>query len=195
MSNAKKLLPSLEAADIWADFMNQGDWQGNTILLRARRIPGRVRTMRWDDLETRSEFLRSQGFAEIGRLIQHDHPMTVWQWVGPDHVLGLELHKSWGEPNFTRRDRNRLHLFNLELHRLIREGKLKPHRKQQPKLSRRQQQMLDRLLVGDRVKEAVVHMGISRRTAEDYVKDLYRLYDVHSRAELMARFVRKSPVR
>src|SRR5690606_1760805 len=139
----------------------------------------------------RTEWLRSEAFNEIGSLIHHDHPLVAWQQEGPPgRVLGLALHKAWGESNFSDRDRNRLHLFNVELHQLFREGKMKSARQRQPKLSPRQKQVLDRLLAGDSVKQAAVVLGISHRTVEDYVKALYRIFSVNSRGELMALFLR-----
>lgn len=57
-------------------------------------------------------------------------------------------------------------------------------------LSPRVAQTLERLLAGDSEKEAAARLGLSRHTVHVYVKTLYRHYDVSSRGELLARFVR-----
>jgi DNA-binding NarL/FixJ family response regulator len=57
----------------------------------------------------------------------------------------------------------------------------------------RVQETLGRLLAGDSEKEIGVHMGVSRNTVHVYVKVLYRHFEVNSRGELLARFV-KSPL-
>lgn len=180
-----------EAAEMWAAVLRVGDFEGDPLLNRARRIPGAVRTMRWDQMISRREWVQSIGYNEFARMGQHDHPLIAWQHQqGRGRVLGIALHKAWGETNFSERDRNRLHLFNVELYRLTREGKMRPAQLDQPRLSPRQRQILDRLLAGDSVKQAAARLGISHRTAEDYVKSVYRIYGVHSRNELMSQFMR-----
>lgn len=58
-------------------------------------------------------------------------------------------------------------------------------------LSPRMRQTLERLLAGDSEKEIAVRLGVSRHTVHVYVKTLYRRFDVCSRWELFARFVRR----
>jgi DNA-binding CsgD family transcriptional regulator len=58
-------------------------------------------------------------------------------------------------------------------------------------LSPRMRQTLERLLAGDSEKEIAARLGLSRHTVHVYVKTLYRRFDVCSRGELLARFVRK----
>ena len=57
-------------------------------------------------------------------------------------------------------------------------------------LSPRVRQTLDGLLVGDQEKEIAARMGVSKHTVHVYVKQLYRKFNVSSRGELLARFVR-----
>ena len=58
------------------------------------------------------------------------------------------------------------------------------------KLSPRMRQTLDRLLAGDSEKQIARELGVSPHTVHIYVKALYRGFDVCSRGELLARFVR-----
>lgn len=56
----------------------------------------------------------------------------------------------------------------------------------------RVRQTLQLMLAGDSEKQIARRMGVSRHTVHVYVKNLYRHYEVSSRGELLARFVRSS---
>jgi DNA-binding NarL/FixJ family response regulator len=58
------------------------------------------------------------------------------------------------------------------------------------KLSPRVRQTLHGLLRGDQEKQIASAMGVSPHTVHVYVKQLYRKFEVSSRGELLARFVR-----
>jgi DNA-binding CsgD family transcriptional regulator len=62
-----------------------------------------------------------------------------------------------------------------------------------PGLSNRHAETLERLLAGDSEKQIAGRMGVSRNTVHCYVTALYRHFDVSSRGELLARFVRQVP--
>lgn len=57
-------------------------------------------------------------------------------------------------------------------------------------LPMRLRQTLGRLLGGDSEKQIARHLGISPHTVHVYIKRIYRHYDVCSRGELLAHFVR-----
>jgi DNA-binding NarL/FixJ family response regulator len=59
------------------------------------------------------------------------------------------------------------------------------------RLPPRVRETLDCLLDGDSEKQAASRMGLSRETVHQYVKALYRHYQVASRAELLARVLRR----
>lgn len=59
-----------------------------------------------------------------------------------------------------------------------------------PSLSPRTRQTLERLLAGDSEKQIAAHLGVSRHTVHVYVKALYKGFNVCSRGELLARFVK-----
>jgi DNA-binding CsgD family transcriptional regulator len=60
-------------------------------------------------------------------------------------------------------------------------------------LSPRLRQTLDRLLAGDSEKEIAYALALGRTTVHDYVGAIYRHFDVGSRGELMAYFLRRRP--
>ena len=63
---------------------------------------------------------------------------------------------------------------------------------QLPQLSRRMRQTLERLLAGDSEKQIANRFGVSRNTVHTYVKALYKTFNVNSRGELLAKFVRRT---
>lgn len=69
---------------------------------------------------------------------------------------------------------------------------LYPQQRQPLGLSVRQTQVLHHLLGGCSTKEAAAKLGISALTVSGYVKDIYRHYRVHSRSELLSRFIERS---
>jgi DNA-binding CsgD family transcriptional regulator len=54
----------------------------------------------------------------------------------------------------------------------------------------RMRQTLEGLLAGDSEKQVAAKLGLSRHTVHVYVKQLYKHYDVSSRAELLAQWVK-----
>ena len=54
------------------------------------------------------------------------------------------------------------------------------------------QSLLDQGRAFDALKQIAAKLGISRHTVADHVKDLHRIFDVNSRGELLARFVRRT---
>jgi DNA-binding CsgD family transcriptional regulator len=57
-------------------------------------------------------------------------------------------------------------------------------------ISPRMRQTLNCLLTGDSEKQAAAKLGVSQHTVHVYVKQLYRKFNVNSRGELLARWVR-----
>jgi DNA-binding CsgD family transcriptional regulator len=58
--------------------------------------------------------------------------------------------------------------------------------RQQPKLTPRQRQVMERLVAGASEKELAYEFQVSAHTAHDHVKALYRAFGSHSRGEFLA---------
>ena len=112
-----------------------------------------------------------------------------------EHALGftLGLHRRLGAADFTDVEVGLLRRVMLSLRRLARDGHfpLHPPEMHPVGLSIRQNQVLQLLLRGHSAKEAAGELGISSLTVSGYIKDIYRYFDVHSRSELLSRFIRR----
>lgn len=58
-----------------------------------------------------------------------------------------------------------------------------------PNLSRRERQVLALLLAGDGIKQISAKLGLSEHTVIEYNEELHHHFGVHSRGELLARFI------
>lgn len=56
-------------------------------------------------------------------------------------------------------------------------------------LSKRLRETLDGLLGGGSAKEIAADLGLSPHTVQNYIKAVYREYNVNSRGELLALFI------
>lgn len=94
-----------------------------------------------------------------------------------------------GDRPFTEEDRELVRLVNLEAPRLLRSPPPSMLAEAMRALPPRQAQTLERLCAGASEKQIAQALGISANTVHDYVKALYRAFDVVSRGELLARFI------
>lgn len=98
------------------------------------------------------------------------------------------LYRHYDRPEFTQRESRIAHIVLAEIPWLHEQGWPDDRGVQVPKLSRRQRLTLNLLTLGHSQKQIAAEMGISMHTVRDYIKDVYRCFNVHSQAELMSRF-------
>jgi DNA-binding CsgD family transcriptional regulator len=95
----------------------------------------------------------------------------------------VKLYRAWGAQPFNERDRLVLELLGEELARDWSEaGGPGPASLLAPRL----RQVLASLAAGASEKEIAASLGLSTHTVHDYCKALYRVFKVHSRAELLS---------
>lgn len=156
--------------------------------------PGRldVRTRR--QLVTDREWYGSVAYNECHRAIRIDHCLaSLLERTADGWFSCIILHRAIGEPDFTPRQQQLLYLFHDELGRLMGPVLVSADDRFSPtRLPPRVQETLRCLLEGDGEKQAAARMGLSRETVHQYVKALYRHYQVSSRAELLARVLRRT---
>jgi DNA-binding CsgD family transcriptional regulator len=181
------------AAAIWEGLLRAGNFQSDVVMMAATRVRGDVVAALREQLVPDENFYAAPLVQEIMPLVEIDAHVVGWCRPNParrDRVLGLTFHRDWRARPFNRRHRELLRIFVDELFHLYRDGVLDPPAAPGPRLTGRESEVLQRLLKGDSMKETATRLGLSAHTVHDYVKSLYRKFDVNTRAELLARFVR-----
>jgi DNA-binding CsgD family transcriptional regulator len=104
-------------------------------------------------------------------------------------VTGIGIHRREGRPAFTPREAQMVHIVAGEV-RWLHEAIIPGNKGQGvPELTARQRQVLLLLMEGHAVKRVAHLLDLSYHTVDGYVKQVYRHYDVSSRAELMRKFL------
>lgn len=158
------------------------------VLFRERRLAYRP-----TDVIGRKQWYGSGYYQRYLRDHNVAHSLSAVE-VAPDGlIVGMSLMRERGGNDFTERQEAVLGL----LARLVadRVGKRLATREQlgRHSLSPRLRETLDLLLEGASEKEIARRLRISPATAHEYVLAIYRRFDVHSRAKLMAYFLRRRP--
>ncbi len=128
------------------------------------------------------------------QLLGVDHRM--WCFVpigggGPDDQSGIILARNLGRPDFRPRDRTLVAFVHRELARLIGPRLARFADPSPADLTPRVRQVLSCLLEGDGDKQVAARLGLSPHTVNEYAKVIFRHFGVQSRAELLARWVRR----
>ena len=132
----------------------------------------------------------SAAFCEYLRPSGVDDGLMSLVKVAGGRAHGIALFRPPNEPRFIARDRRLLHLFHSELGPHIRINLALPGCDPISGLSPRLREVLACLLEGDSEQQVARRLGLTRDTAHQYVKAVYRRLKINTRAELMARFVR-----
>jgi DNA-binding CsgD family transcriptional regulator len=156
-------------------------------------LPGERLTRTRQQLIDDRTFYASAFFNEMmrpydmghGLLSRHAPPGRDWRHV-------LVFNRLLGDRPFGRRERRLVHLFQQEIAPLLGLALATSEEAGPAPLSPRQRQTLGALLEGDSEKQAARRLGLSVNTVHEYVTSLYRHFDVSSRAELLAHFLRRA---
>ncbi|HEY3393533.1 MAG TPA: helix-turn-helix transcriptional regulator [Lacipirellulaceae bacterium] len=112
----------------------------------------------------------------------------------PRRVEGINIDRPHGAPPFGHREVELLKLLHDEIAPLIGVRLATEEHLCRDGLSKRLGETLSLLLDGRSEKEVASALGLSARTVHDYVTMLYEHFEVSSRAELLAYFIRRAPV-
>jgi DNA-binding CsgD family transcriptional regulator len=163
---------------------------------RLLALPGRVQTLRRDDLPgPRRSWYRSPNVNEIRRASHIDDCIcSMHRLPTPGWAAVVGVHRAWGDrTGFTPRDRDLLHFINQHLTWLW-EQDVRAAREDE-NLSPRLRQTLHLLMAGLSEKEAARKLLVSPRTLHKYVTALYRRFGVSSRAELLVERLQRKNLR
>jgi len=147
---------------------------GTCSVLRAGRSDARS----WCESPYVAELLRPEGLE--------DGVFALCVTPRPGVIHGVGYYRAAGSRRFDARDRGIVELFASECSALF---CLPDGADAASRLPRRHRAFLEHLLSGASEKEVAATLGLSRHTAHQYVKEIYRAVNVRSRAELMARLL------
>jgi DNA-binding CsgD family transcriptional regulator len=166
---------------------------GDPILRPLGRSGGKLVTRTRQQLVRDHAWYRSLSFNDYRRVVGVDHCVySLRALPGENSYSFIGLHRELGERIFGPRERRLLHICHDELGRLT--GTILARKPELAQLSPRLRQTLDALLRGDSEKQVASRLRLSRPTVHEYVTALYRHFGVSSRAELLARFIRRPPL-
>lgn len=150
-------------------------------------------------------FLRRVGLENcilsVVRLPRMKPFMSAVCLSGPT-LMGTTGHRTGNPPHFTLRQRRAIHVAHNGLRWIYYpesapdEQRMSapvefafPMRSPMPELPPRYQRVLNHLLAGGSEKALADQLGLSRHTIHEYVRAIYRIFNVNSRSELMAHWV------
>lgn len=155
----------------------------------------RLQTARREDVVPDDQWYDSPYFNAVRKTARLDHCVYSQVVLPQGHLAVIGLYRQTGAAPFPKRTCLMLDLMHDATgshHKvaLTRNGHALSTRAE---LSPRLQQTLTHLLSGASEPQIAELLGLSQHTVHNYVKTLYRKFDVNSRPELMAKFVGPSP--
>jgi DNA-binding CsgD family transcriptional regulator len=149
-----------------------------------------------EQLIDRDRWVRSKLFNEYFRPSYFDDRLLSGcrlrspDGVGPGRHDCISLMCALGDKPFRARDRRLVRLLHREIAPMIGRQLAATNEPSASQLSQQRRQVLECLLEGDSEKQVSARLGLTRQTVNQYVKAVYRHFRVHSRAQLMARWIR-----
>lgn len=163
--------------------------------LRERFIRQGWVTVARDELTDAASYHASDEYLKFRRPLNLDDCVISLRWVDiPERVEAMNIDRPHGAPPFGPREVALLKLLHDEIAPLIGVRLATEEHLCRDGLSRRLRETLNLLLEGKSEKEAAAAMKLSAGTVHDYVTALYQHFQVASRSELLAYFIRRQPV-
>jgi DNA-binding NarL/FixJ family response regulator len=145
--------------------------------------------MRREDIVDGSAWYRSPVVGEVYEPCRLDHSIySIRPGAAPGTVSALGLSRAKGSRTFTEDERATVEVFHGTLVPLL-AARRPASADARAALTSREQDVLDGLLAGRTDKEIAADLSISRYTASQHVRSIFRKMGVSTRAELLARFL------
>jgi DNA-binding CsgD family transcriptional regulator len=139
------------------------------------------------------EWYGSEHFNEYSKVSRIDAclvSLCMLPDLAENAVSIMTFYRPLGQRQFESRERRLVRLLHDELHPLIGRQLASSDEPSASRLAPRQREVLHHLLNGDSEKQIARRLGLTPQSLHQYVKAVYRHFDVHSRAELLARWIR-----
>ncbi len=142
-------------------------------------------TVTREQLVADREWYASAHVQEERRAARVDSFIYATVRSSPNEARGLSLHRPWGAPAFVERERRLIDIFHREA-RFLHEPRTDIPELVLRDLAPRLRVTLRALVRGLSEKQVAAELQLSPHTVHEYVKALYRHFDVSSRSELLA---------
>jgi len=109
--------------------------------------------------------------------------------IGPSNYSAAGFHRRIGKPDFTDREIMVVRLVASNVDWMHVECAPVAASEEVLMLSPRERHVIVYLIQGDSRKEVARKLGLSEHTVGDYLKEIYRKFEVNSRAELLSKFI------
>lgn len=150
-------------------------------------------TLRREEVVSDRDWAVNPHIVEWGHALDLDDTLGSVAPVGADAFASLVIVRPLGERRYTARDSKLIALLQTNIAWMNRaaydEVTRSPLEMLRAGLRPRYARVLDELLAGRSEKEIATTLSLSARTVHKYVEHLYRVFEVNSRAELMALFI------
>jgi DNA-binding CsgD family transcriptional regulator len=151
-------------------------------------------TVARDDLTDAATYHASDEYLKFRRPLNLDDCVISIRRVDvPERVEAMNIDRPHGAPPFGPREVALMKLLHDEIAPLVGVRLATEEHLCRDGLSRRLRETLNLLLEGKSEKEAATVMKLGTRTVHDYVTALYQHFQVNSRSELLAYFIRRQP--
>ncbi|HZZ70923.1 MAG TPA: LuxR C-terminal-related transcriptional regulator [Pirellulales bacterium] len=133
--------------------------------------------------------------AEWPTLAADFHARGIGEFLMSMYPLGgggfsaIGIHRRLGKPAFAERERAIVHIVFQNVDWIHRDGADLALAKKAVRFAPREREVLLLLLRGDSQKLIASKLDLSQHTVGDYMKQIYRHFDVNSRGELLGRFI------
>lgn len=161
------------------------------LLHRSKR--GRATAAFRQELCDDDDWYRSEVYNEFRRPLRSDHNAVAVVEIEAGNWLVLAVNQLGDDARPTERTKSQMALLLSIGGSLISRELATERQRCRDGLSKQLRATLDQLLAGRSEKEIAVLLGLRRPTVHQYIGQLYRHFNVASRAQLMAYFIRRRP--
>ncbi len=140
----------------------------------------------------REDYIDEKTWSVVGRLWLEaglHHTLLCIYPLSPPSLSAISFHRKKEKPPFSIRDRSIVELVFEQVGWLHRDAAKECTGKVVENLSRREKQVLTFLLDGRSNKQIAALLELSEYTVGDYIKSIFKHFEVHSRGELQAVFL------
>ena len=133
---------------------------------------------------------RTDHFNIVRRPFDIDHSLYCRLTLPGGGDLAVGIQRCPGDPAFGERDKALVHLLHTSAPHVY--AGMRQHPPELDRLAPRLRPVLRYLLQGDAEKEVAAKLRLSRHTVHRYTQAIYQQLEVHSRAELLAKYARQA---